>query len=29
LSAATAGGRMPSPEEIGKIALRYHFRVAG
>jgi quercetin dioxygenase-like cupin family protein len=29
LSAATAGGKMPSPEEIGKIASRYDFRLAG
>jgi mannose-6-phosphate isomerase-like protein (cupin superfamily) len=29
LAAATAGGKTPSPAEIGKIASRYDFRVAG
>jgi mannose-6-phosphate isomerase-like protein (cupin superfamily) len=28
LAAATAGGKAPSPEEIGKIAARYDFRLA-
>jgi quercetin dioxygenase-like cupin family protein len=28
LAAASAGGKAPSPEEIGKIASRYDFRLA-
>jgi mannose-6-phosphate isomerase-like protein (cupin superfamily) len=28
LAAVTAGGQMPSPEDIGKIASRYDFRIA-
>ena len=27
LAAATSGGQMPSPEDIGKIASRYDFRI--